>query len=356
MTDRPIPIRTNVAPSIRVLVTGSGAPGAPGVLRCLQLDPSLDIVLCDANPSAVGKYLARDFFVVPHASDEAFIPAVLAECLARGIRIIMPLVTRELQVFAAAAETFRQFGIDVLVSEASALSRANNKSHLYHALDTMGIAVPAYQVVHTIADFERAAHFLGFPDRPFCFKPSLSNGSRGFRIVNAQVDEHDLLFNAKPSSTNISYHDAVRILGKRPFPELLLSEVLPGDEYSVDCLLNHGHCLIALPRLRSRIINGISVEGCFVRDTSIIEYSTAVVEGLGLHGNIGVQVKRAADGRALILEINPRVQGTTVAALGAGVNLPLLAVQQLLGYPLPAEVLQPRWGTHFVRHWTEVYF
>ena len=136
---------------------------------------------------------------------------------------------------------------------------------------------------------------------------------------------------------------------------MLVSEYLPGEEYSVDCLATHGETLLAVPRVRSRMINGISVEGEFIHDESIIHYCTNIIRELRLHGNIGIQVRRSQSGKCMILEINPRVQGTISAALGAGVNLPLLAIRNELGLPILPEELQVRWGVKFSRYWREVF-
>jgi carbamoyl-phosphate synthase large subunit len=75
-----------------------------------------------------------------------------------------------------------------------------------------------------------------------------------------------------------------------------------------------------------------------------------------LHGNIGIQLKKSTAGKFLIMEINPRVQGTIVAVLGAGVNLPSLAVNLELGLPVKPEELQVNWETKFTRFWNEVYY
>jgi carbamoyl-phosphate synthase large subunit len=170
------------------------------------------------------------------------------------------------------------------------------------------------------------------------------------------MDEHHLLFNEKPASTYISYSDAIRILSSKPFPELLVSEFLPGEEYSVDCLANKGKTIVIVPRLRKKIINGISVEGEFIKEESIIQYCTRIIHELQLHGNIGIQVKKSDAGKFLLLEINPRVQGTISAALGAGINLPVMAIKQELGLFLPEEEVQVKWGTKFSRYWKEVFY
>ncbi|MEO8150342.1 MAG: ATP-grasp domain-containing protein [Bacteroidia bacterium] len=340
----------------KILMTGGGAPGAPGILKCLKKDSSLDVYVCDANENATGKHLNEKFFPVPKANDANFANVVLEKCLANQIQIVLPLVTRELFVFAREKKMFESKGIKVLVSDELPLNIANDKSRLYEFLRLNKIEVPNFRVVNTVDQFEKAAKDLGYPQKKFCFKPSVSNGSRGFRIVDDDADEFDLLFNHKPNSTYISYSNIISILSKNSFPQLLLSEVLPGEEYSVDCVADKGKCKIIVPRIRSKMINGISVEGEFIENKEIIDYSEKIIEAIGLHGNIGVQVKKSETGKFLILEINPRVQGTIVSALGAGVNLPLLAVKQELGLQINPEELQVKWGTKFSRFWDEVFY
>jgi carbamoyl-phosphate synthase large subunit len=201
-----------------------------------------------------------------------------------------------------------------------------------------------------------AVEELAVSHKRACFKPSVSNGSRGFRVIADDIDEHDLLFNEKPNSTYVSFNDAVRILSSKPFPELLVAEYLPGEEYSVDCLAYFGEAKLILPRLRIKMINGISVEGEFVNNKDIVAYCSEIIKELRLHGNIGIQVKRSSAGKFLIIEINPRVQGTIVAGLGAGINLPVLAIKQELGLPISDDELQVKWGTRFSRYWSEVYY
>jgi carbamoyl-phosphate synthase large subunit len=113
---------------------------------------------------------------------------------------------------------------------------------------------------------------------------------------------------------------------------------------------------LIVPRARYKTINGISVQGAFINNQAIIDYCRQIIEVIGLHGNIGIQVKFSNNNQPLLLEINPRVQGTIVAALGAGVNLPVLAIKQELGLPIQPGEMQVKWGTKFSRYWKEVYY
>jgi len=346
---------------INVLMTGAGAPGAAGILKCLQLDPHIKVIAADANPNAVGRWLnggssGSGFEKIPFAHEKNFVEQLLSICERSNIHVLLPLVTKELLPLAQHKKEFEEQETKVLVSNVDSLEIANNKSRLYQFLQWRGIDVPKYKVVETIDQFKLAVEELNTRGKRVCFKPSLSNGSRGFRVIAGDIDEHDLLFNEKPNSTYISFNDALRILSLKPFPELLVTEYLPGEEYSVDCLANHGEVRLIVPRLRTRTINGISVEGEFVNDNDIVAYCSQIVGELQLHGNIGIQVKKSLEGKFLIIEINPRVQGTIVAGLGAGANLPLLAVKQELNLQISEEELQVKWGTRFSRYWNEVFY
>lgn len=336
-------------------MTGGGAPGAAGILKCLQQDNTIEIVVADANPDSVGRYLNPVFELIPKATDDTFIDAIEQLCQKHGINVILPLVTRELFEFSKHKLTFAQKGIKVIVSVYEQLSIANDKGKLYTQLQASGITTPQFSIVNTVEELKQAVTQLGYPSKTVCFKPCISNGMRGFRVIDDTKDEFDLLFNYKPTSEYIKLDKAVEILSRQPFPPLLVSEYLPGEEYTIDCLANNGKCLLVIPRLRKKMVQGISVAGVIENNQEIINYCKQIIECCQLHGPIGVQVKRATDGTFKILEINPRVQGTTVALLGAGVNLPLLAVKQETGESINPEAIKVKWGTQFTRHWTEVF-
>ena len=337
-------------------MTGAGAPGAAGIIKCLSKDPSINLTVADADANAIGRHLHPSFFQLPRATDTGFTDVLFSFCQKQNIKLVLPLVTKELFPLSEEKKRFADFGIRVLVSCKEAIAIANNKATCYAFLEKKGVAIPAFFPVDTTEAFIHAAFELGHPREPFCFKPAVANGSRGFRIVSDSLNEADQLFNQKPYQTHITYTHAVKILSSQAFPPLVVSEYLPGAEYSVDCLANHGQAVLVVPRLREKMINGISVQGRFENAEDIIRYCTQIIEAIGLHGNIGIQVKRSKECAPLLLEINPRVQGTIVAGLGAGINLPLLAVKQELNLPLSEGEKQVNWGTAFSRHWTEVFY
>jgi carbamoyl-phosphate synthase large subunit len=337
-------------------MTGAGAPGAAGIIRCLKQDPSVKLTVADADPEAVGRYLHPEFVQLPKGDDPSFAAALLDLCLDRSVDLVMPLVTKELLPLSRQKQRFEEAGIRLLVSGEKAITIANDKCETYRFLQGKGIQVPRFFLSGTREEFIHAAFELGHPAESFCFKPCRSNGSRGVRVVHDSLDESDQLFHHKPWAVNITYTHALSILSSKPFPPLLVSEYLPGMEYSVDCLAKNGKAVLIVPRSRRKTQNGISIQGCFEKNEAIISYCRQIIEAIGLHGNIGIQVKLRSNGDPLLLEINPRVQGTIVSALGAGINLPLLAVRQELNLQIPEEDLKVKWGTRFWRYWNEVYY
>ena len=56
---------------INLLMTGAGAPGAAGILKCLFQNPDIHVTAADASENAVGKYLTNDFVQIPFAHQDS---------------------------------------------------------------------------------------------------------------------------------------------------------------------------------------------------------------------------------------------------------------------------------------------
>lgn len=339
----------------RILVTGGGAPGAPGILKALlDYAPDLRIYSCDTQQHTAGKLLAHHYFTVPFGSNPNFAETLLSHCLAHGIQAILPITTRELEPLSKVKGLFENHGIHIIVSNQKDLTIANDKGKLYSHLNAHNIAVPEFGVAHTFDEYTNIKKILKKNNTTFIIKPCNANGSRGFRIINSSLNKHDLLFNHKPDTTYITEEELDQILSQ-DFPPILLSEYLPGDEYTVDCLIHHGDPQLIIPRRRDKMNAGISVAGEIVNNSDVIAYCADILRTLKLHGPIGIQVKYSTRNKPLLVEINPRIQGTTVALMGAGINIPLLSFDNTFTLKNINEI-PIKWGTRFIRHYSELYF
>lgn len=343
--------------NITVLMTGAGAPGASGIIKCLRLNGERDIRIigCDMKERVGTRCLLDGFEQIPPASSPDFVETLLAKAVQNGADVVLPLVTRELELLSGSVSRFAEAGIKVCVCPAESLHIANDKGLMLDEMKKGGLPVPGYVRITRAEQFAPACKALGYPEKTVCFKPTHSNGSRGFRIISPDIDRATLLFGEKPNSTYMDFDDAVDVLtGMDKIPELLVMEYLPGSEYSIDMFVDNGNTLAAVPRKRLAMNGGISVS-CLMEDNrEIIDYCTDIARVLRLDGNIGIQVRADCEGRYRILEINPRVQGTIVACLASGVNFPYLAVKRVLGETVSVPSI--RWGVSMCRYWDEVYF
>lgn len=341
---------------LKVLMTGAGAPGAAGILKCLKLaSDRLDVVVADANPKATGRYLAPEFVQLPNASDSSFIDSLILECLRYSVDIVLPLVTAELCKISDRKADFADNGIHVVVTGSQGLKIAIDKIALYEFLKSASVPVPEFRVALDVRQLERAVLSLGYPRHSVVMKPGLSNGSRGVRVLDPIKDPFELLFHEKPTHIYSTLDDILSIVGQRQLPPLIVSEFLPGEEVTVDSIVSAGEIKFIVARLRERMVSGITVAGRFEVHNDIFKVCARIAKLLHLDGPIGFQFKRSIAGDYKIIEINPRLQGTTVAALGLGVNIPLLAIDHSLAPDLPPEQA-PQEGIGFARYYDEVFY
>nr|WP_308545082.1 ATP-grasp domain-containing protein [uncultured Lachnoclostridium sp.] len=342
---------------VTVMITGSGAPGAPGVIKSLRDngERSIRVIGADASSEAVGFKLADARCKLPMAEAPDFIDTLLKITKEEKVDVILPMVTRELERLSFNKDKFKNEGIIVSVSDIDQLKIANNKGNLLSYMKERGLSVPHFTIVNSKEEFVKAAYELGYPDKAICLKPLVSNGSRGFRIIDPTISRYKLLFEMKPMSTYITFDEIMSIFDESEiFLQLILMEYLPGNEYSVDLLVDHGRPLYTIPRRRDAMSAGITIKGEIVKEDDVINYCNEIVQSLKLHGNIGIQVRRDRNNTPLILEINPRIQGSIVHCTGAGVNLPYYAVKLALREDVPS--VSVGWNCKMIRYWKEFFY
>lgn len=343
--------------NIVVMITGVGAPGAPGIIKSLRLNGERDIKIVGVDASldtSVGVGMVDAVYQIPQAKDDSFVSKILEICKQEKVDVIIPLVTMELFVFSKNKQLFEENNIKVQVSDFEQLNIANNKYNLMQFCKVNDVPYPEFYIVKSIEEFKEKAKLLGYPEKKICFKPPISNGLRGFRIINDSADKMHSLMNEKPNNAYIGYEEFLQIARDADyFPDLLLMEFLPGEEFSIDVMVDNGKCHFVIPRSRDKIKMGISFVGTTVEDKELIKYSKQLVESLNLNGNVGLQFKRDINGIPKIIESNPRVQGTIVLCTASGYNMVYNSVKAALGEKLIDYKIN--WNTKMIRYWDELY-
>lgn len=322
---------------LKILMTGAGAPGYPSILNCIRNNGEREIYVVgvDMNPFATCRTMVDRFYVVPKASEPNFLDEIYRICQAEKIDIVLPCVTRELELFAVQKERFAVIGTKIAVMDYEPLHVANNKGLLLRTVKEAGLPTPKFQVVHTVQELKDAIEELGYPEEAVVVKPTFGNGSRGTRILDTSISRYELFFQQKPNSMYISYEELLTILDERDeIPEMMVMEYLPGKDYSVDILADHGKALYYSCR-RGRAVSSIFVGSVVELNEDAIELCKEITGLLNLDGVMGFDTKENRDGQPRLMEINPRLPAGIVNSVAAGINFPYLLLKKTMGEKLP---------------------
>lgn len=274
--------------------------------------------------------------VEPEVEGEAYIAFCLDFCQRHGIDLFIPRLHMEL--IAQHLRRFEEIGTKVMVcGDLELLQNMMNKEKFYRSLEGKGIVeIPNYRVVQTADEFAKAYQELTEAGERVCFKPTEAEGGMGFRILKKDSDPLTDLYGWVTLET--TYEEAHRTLSSvERFEDLMVMELLEGDEYSIDCLADaEGNLLAAVPRLKS--------EGRVYHleySKELLEISERIAENCRIPYAFNVQVKYNK-GVPKLLEINPRMSGGLYITCLSGVNFPYLAVKSAFGEVFPKP--NPKFG------------
>jgi hypothetical protein len=120
--------------------------------------------------------------------------------------------------------------------------------------------------------------------------------------------------------------------------DYIVSEYLPGKEYTVDCFSDRDAGLLFCGgRQRIKTRSGISVASKPVQDDEFVVYAGEISKKLTLYGAWFFQLKKDRNGVKKLLEIGPRIGGTMAVHRVLGVNLALLSIYEQ--ERVPVEIL-----------------
>jgi carbamoyl-phosphate synthase large subunit len=308
---------------LTVIVTASGAPGTAALLRALRENGEREVRLVgtDMSERSVGRHLCDAFHLVPAGSDPGFPEAVKGVAEREGAAAIVPQSSFDLESLAAAVDRFED--VAVLVSPLDAIRRSNDKAETYALLHRLGLPAPAFRRVRGAREVDEAARELGYPERPVCFKPVFSSGSRGFRILDPTVDRAHQLLHERPGSVAMRLDEALELLPDEGGTELLVMELATGGERTIDGIANGSEVVLGHPKTREAMRAGLAMHFVTLEDAGLMELANTIVRELAIEHFFNIQLVGDQ-----VIEINPRI---STVVYQEDLNLPYLGVKRALG-------------------------
>ena len=142
---------------------------------------------------------------------------------------------------------------------------------------------------------------------------------------------------------NVTLYEMCEIIDEcNPVLEMMAMEFLPGVEYTVDLLTDHGKTIYIAGRRNTTSLLSIAQTSVVEKKDSVYKLCEDIVRKQNLDGNIGFDFMLDENDTPWLTDLNPRVTATIILYAGAGMNFPYLRVKQLLGETLPKVDLQVR--------------
>jgi carbamoyl-phosphate synthase large subunit len=305
-----------------ILLSASGAPGSARLIRALHENGERDvrIVGTDMSEQAIGRHLCDAFHVVPPGSSPDYPDAILDLVEREHVDVVLPQSSFDLEALSAARD---RFSVPVLVSSPQTVHRSNDKAESYELLRRIGVPTVEFRRVAGARQVEAAARELGYPDRPICFKPVFSSGSRGFRILDPTVDRAHQLLHERPGSVAMRLEEALELLPDEGGTELLVMELATGGERTIDGIADGSRVVIGHPKTREAMRAGLAMYFVTLADDGLMETADTIVRELRIEWFFNIQL--VGDH---VIEVNPRI---STVVYQEDLNLPWLGVKRALG-------------------------
>ena len=282
-----------------ILITGIGGDIAQGVATILRSQwPSCRLYGTDTHAQHGGRLFVDAFFILPSASDPAYVGAVRDLLDAHQIEAFLPMSEPELNVLGGLLE---ELGPSRGVAAgASVIAAGLDKLATVEAMRRFGLPAP-----WTVAVSEGEPHAY-----PCILKSRFGSGSRAVFIVRDKAE--------------------AAYLAQR-HPQAIYQELLEPADREVTCAVyrTRDGRTASLLMLR-RLTGGFTGWAQVIEDAETSRVCEVLAEKLDLRGSMNVQL-RLTDQGPRVFEINPRFSSTVLMRHRLGFTDAVWAFEELQG-------------------------
>ena len=303
-----------------------------GTQACKALrEEGYRVVLANSNPATI--------MTDPDTADAVYIEPITPDFLARIIEAerpdaLLPTMGGQTALNAAMAlhedGTLERLGVEVIGAHPEVIAKAEDRQLFRDAMDGLGLESPRSRVVHGMAEARAALDITGLPA---IIRPSFTLAGTGGGIAYNRIEFEEMVANGLRAS---------------PVDEVLVEEsVLGWKEYEMEVVRDQAdNCIIVCS------IENVDPMGIHTGDSVTVapaltltdkEYqimrdaSIAVLREIGVDtGGSNVQFAvNPADGRLVVIEMNPRVsRSSALASKATGFPIARIAAKLAIGYTL----------------------
>jgi carbamoyl-phosphate synthase large subunit len=303
-----------------------------GTQACRVLtEEGFRVVLVNSNPATI--------MTDPEFADATYVEPITPEFVEKVIEKERPdalLATLGGQTALNAAVALHdngvldKYGVELIGASVEAIQRGENRESFKQIVESLGAAVARSVICHSIDDVLQAADQLGYP---LVIRPSFTMGGVGSGMA---YDEADLRRIAGAG------------LAASPTTEVLIEESIVGwKEYELEVMRDKADNVVIICSIENidpmGVHTGDSVTVAPAMTLTDREYQVMRDVAIGIIRAVGVDTGgcniqfavNPADGRMIVIEMNPRVsRSSALASKATGFPIAKIAAKLAIGYTL----------------------
>lgn len=303
-----------------------------GTQACKVLrEEGFRIVLVNSNPATI--MTDTDF------ADATYIEPITPEFIEKIIErerpdALLPTMGGQTALNAAVAlaenGALEKYGVELIGAKLDAIKKAESRELFHAAMKSIGLECARGEFVHSLADAQKVADDLGFP---LIIRPSFTLGGTGGGIV----------FNREEFREKVEHG-----LSSSPVNEVLLEESVIGwKEYELEVMRDLNDNVVIICSIENfdpmGIHTGDSITVAPAQTLTDKEYqfmrdaAKRIIREIGVEtGGSNIQFAvDPANGRMIVIEMNPRVsRSSALASKATGFPIAKIAAKLAVGYTL----------------------
>ncbi len=303
-----------------------------GTQACKALkDEGYRIILVNSNPATI--------MTDPDLADATYIEPITPEIVAKIIEKERPdalLPTMGGQTALNTALSLRRdgvlekFDVEMIGATAEAIDKAEDRERFRTAMDKIGLETPTSRLAHSMGEAEEALEVIGLPA---IIRPSFTMGGTGGGIAYNRREYFEIVESGLDASPTTEVLVEQSVLGWKEYEMEVVRDrddncIIVCSIENIDPMGVHtGDSITVAPALTLT-----DKEFQMMRDASI-----AVLREIGVEtGGSNVQFAvNPADGRLVVIEMNPRVsRSSALASKATGFPIAKVAARLAVGYTL----------------------
>ncbi len=289
------------------------------------------VVLVNSNPATI--------MTDPATADRTYVepldPAVVAAIIERERPdALLPTLGGQtalnLTMALSRLGVFEEFGVEVIGARPEAIETAEDRELFKRAMGDIGLEVPESGFAHSVAEAQAIARAIGFP---VIVRPSFILGGSGSGIAS----NPDALVSLAASGLDAS-----------PISEVLVERSIVGwKEFELEVMRDRSDNCVVVCSIENLdpmgVHTGDSITVAPAQTLTDVEYQAMRDDAFACLRRVGVETGGSnvqfavdpADGRRMIIEMNPRVsRSSALASKATGFPIAKIAARLAVGYEL----------------------